>query len=306
MGTGLHGIIICWSRKSRGAGLQWDSLGQEASQYFTEVCTGPRHHSSRRKEKHTHVGHSSRIQGLISAPGVAFTEDTKSRDARSTRGKRGVKISAPWSPNDLVQPSHSSTFTAKEPHLLPLQAPPQKHTWRRLKGFWKNQVLPETPGNPADGAEELLFYVLKLNLTLEWEDSWPAPWWGIWLKIRPWPKRGAALALSLWEVMDIAHNRDVFAVGRGRPHRTLGWELATPGRPLRWWVGMGRPWVTGYELTWGLRSTSGQQINHLRPQDQSIMSMWWSRSENSKHWSSGVLPWLAVLWAYCHSLMLAQ
>lgn len=106
--------------------------------------------------KHTHVGHSSRIQGLISAPGVALTEDTKSRDARSTRGKRGVKISAPWSPNDLVQPSHSSTFTAKEPHLLPLQAPPQKHTWRRLKGFWKNQVLPETPGNPADGAEELL------------------------------------------------------------------------------------------------------------------------------------------------------
>ena len=24
-----------------GAGLQWDSLGQEASQYFTEVCIGP-------------------------------------------------------------------------------------------------------------------------------------------------------------------------------------------------------------------------------------------------------------------------
>lgn len=73
------------------------------------------------RETHTHVGHSSRSQGLISAPGVSFTEDTKSRDARSTRGKRGVKIIAPWSQNDLVQPYHS-TFTAKEPHLLPLQA----------------------------------------------------------------------------------------------------------------------------------------------------------------------------------------
>lgn len=50
--------------------------------------------------------------------------------------------------------------------------------------------------------------------------------------------------------------------------------------------GDGRPWVMGYELTWGLRSTSGQQINHLHPQDQSIMSTWWSRSENSRHWSS--------------------
>lgn len=73
------------------------------------------------RETHTHVGHSSRSQGLVSAPWVSVTEDTKSRDARSTRGKQGVKISAPWSPNDLVQPSHS-TFAAKEPHLLPLQA----------------------------------------------------------------------------------------------------------------------------------------------------------------------------------------
>ena len=96
-----------------------------------------------------------------------------------------MKISAPWSPNDLVQPfSLLHLCCQRTPSSSPTSSPSKTHL-EKIKRILENQVLPETPGNPADGAEELLFYVLKLDLTLEWEDSWPAPWWWIWLKI--WP-----------------------------------------------------------------------------------------------------------------------
>ena len=111
-------------------------------------------------------------------------------------------------------------------------------------------------------------------------------------KIWPWSKRSVAFALSCWEVVYVTPEGTVFALGRGDPCCILGWELATSERCGEG-LGQGMPVVLETDINIWATSQS------VMPSDEAPVKTLDTQS-------SGVLLWVAILWMYCHMLMLEE